>query len=369
MGNTFEMIQTISKMIPYNINTTMVANSIERYRLLNDNKIQFMMSRGHTLFNVIYKTMPGLTHFDISHIRFVCALYRLPINIISCALKILEFGDLKNSCLTVNIGPKYSGDYFAALDLFLKYDIIVGSDIFLTHYELDELIKHYGVDVDVAIVSLSHPDQPIVELSNKKLSRFVEIKKYNDGDVFHITLEEEPFYKEHPYYLKTILEKDTLFQYYPNMVLYERRLDPDVDEEVVVTESRFINTIGVRYYLLSNEYADPVLISQLLYNMKLNMNIINKLPFVDDDLNSASLADFTLPIEPHYGARDFFTKSGLFTNIKSNKCIFIDGKCDFKQLYEHHLYHDFGPTFDQLYNSDSTNNPYVPKRRTKLIIA
>jgi hypothetical protein len=99
------------------------------------------------------------------------------------------------------------------------------------------------------------------------------------------------------------------------------------------------------------------------------MFAINSLIFIDDPLNSASLSDFLLPIETHPGASDFFTKSGLYTNIKNRRCVLIDGKCSRKQLSEHHLYHNFGPTFDQLFNSETTNNPYVLKNEVPLVLA
>jgi hypothetical protein len=123
---------------------------------------------------------------------------------------------------------------------------------------------------------------------------------------------------------------------------------------------------------MSNKFTDPDLIAQLLYNMKLHMDVINRLEFINDYLNSASLADFTLPIPTHEGAHSFYTKSGLYTEIGDKACVLINGKCDYKQLIDHHLYHDYGKTFDQMFNSDSTNNPYENKRdqiRPGLIVA
>ena len=221
----------------------------------------------------------------------------------------------------------------------------------------------------MAVLSVSHPDQNIANLSTQKLSRFVEINRFNDGNIYHINLDEEFFYKEHPYYIKTLLIKDKLSSYYPNLVLYDQTFDQDIDKQLKVVGGLYINTIGVRFYLMSNSFADPVLIGQLLYNMKLNMNLINQLEFVDDQLDSASLTDFTLPIQTHQGAHEFFTKSGLYTTVKERTCLLIDGKCDYGQLQDHHLYYDFGKTFDEMHNSDSTNNPYKSQNKVKLVIA
>lgn len=359
-GNDFTLLHLISQMIPYNIDTLLVRNSTEIYQLLNSDKLQFIIARSHTLHNIIYQTMPGLANLDIRNVRFVCALYMVPINILTYHLDINEFGKLKGSGLTVNIGSKYSGDYFAALDLFMAYDLEVGKDIFLTYYEGMEIVDHYGCDIDVLVYTCSHPDITFGRLVDKKLSRFVEIKKYNDGDIYHISPDEQIFYKEHPFYLKMILIKEDLKKYYKDIMLADRQFDPYIEQPLVVSDSLFVNVIAIRYYLLSNKKTDPLRIGQLLYNMKLNLDEINKFDFISDKMGSANFSDFTLPMEVHEGARDFFQKSGLYTNIANRNCVYIDGKCDYEQLYTHHMIDEFGKTFDEIYNSESTLNPNVP---------
>jgi TRAP-type uncharacterized transport system substrate-binding protein len=369
LGNAFFLMKTLDKMIPFNINTTLVKDSIERFELLNNNKIQFILARAHVLHHVLYKTMPGLANISLDNIRFVASLYRLPINVLANSMAITEFGKLKNSKLFVNVGAKYSGDYFAALDLFLAYNIVVDEDVYLTYYELDELVEHYKTDVNVVVYAASHPDPLVVKLTEAKLTRFVEIRRFNDGNIYHISLDEAPFYRDHPYYLKTILMKQTfgdgwqgtLSNYYPNLVLYGQQFDPYIEQPLVVYDSLFVNTIGVRYYLFSNTKTDVLSVSQLLYNMKLNMDEINKFEFIDDKIDSTSMADYTLPLPVHDGAREFYFRSGLFTNLSSKECLMIDGKCTQRQLYEHHLYLYFGKTFDQLFNSEITRNPFILK--------
>lgn len=361
LGNDYLLIERIEAMVPYNIDQYLVQNSIDRYRLLNENKIQFILARSHTLHNIIYKTMPGLINLDISHMRFVCTLFTLYLNILSTALTISKFADLKQSGLTVNVGPKYSSDYFIALDLFLAYDLVIDQDIFVTYYDLPDLVAHYGEDVQVVILTQSHPDDHILSLTNKVLSRMVEIKKLNDGNIFHISLDEKDFYQEHPYYGKAIIEKDDLSQYYPNLVLYDMTFDPDIEEPLVVFQSRFINTMSIREHLMSNDQTTALVIAQLLYNMKLNLFAINSLPFVFSKIDLPTFAQFYYPIPVHEGAHDFYTKTGLYTNLSDYSCIMIDGKCTNNQLHEHHLAHNYGLTFNQRFNADITLNPYVPK--------
>ena len=79
----------------------------------------------------------------------------------------------------------------------------------------------------------------------------------------------------------------------------------------------------------------PIL--RLLYNMKLNMNIINQLEFLGEALNTASLVDLTMPVRIHAGARDFYQRTGLYTYLNNPACIMINGRCQPTLLSEHHL--------------------------------
>ena len=246
----------------------------------------------------------------------------------------------------------------------LQYRIIVGRDICLTYYDIDELLKHYGQDVQVAIVTCSHPDRTVNALSNLKVSRFIEIIKYNNGNIYHMTLDEEPFYRSHPYYTKSILEKERLKRYYNGMSIPDDAFDNDHKHPITSYHSRFINTITVKNYLLSNDQTANRDITRLLYNLKLNMNLINQNEFMEDALNSASLNDFTLSMPVHQGAKDFFYSSGLYTEISEPSCVMIDGRCDRQLLLEHHLVDPPLATFDQLFNSDETQQTHPHKMRS-----
>jgi len=349
-GNEFDLIGSISRMMPFNINTLMVDHSLDRYYYLNSNTIQLVLSRSNELFNLLYKLTPAFTIIDHKHIRFICALHKLPVNILSTDINLNEFGELKNSKLTVNVGPKNECDYFVAMDLLQQYKIFADIDVYLTYYDVNELYEHYGTDVQVIIITRSHPDKTITNLINKKLTRFVEILKYNNGNIYHMDLDEEKFYKEYPYYYKIIIEKERLKNYYTNLVLNEDIFRTDVKKPLVATKTRFINSISLKYYLLGNDFIQDNTIYQLLYNMKLNMNIINQYPFIEEALNTASLVDFNLPMQVQQGAWEFYMATGLYTYINNPNCLSINGRCDETQLREHHLDLNFGKTFDELYN-------------------
>ena len=208
--------------------------------------------------------------------------------------------------MIVNVGPKYSSEYVTAIDLFLLYQITVGKDISITYYDVDELYDHYGVDVNVAILTRTHPDINVQGLINKKLTKFIEILKYNDGNIYHITLDEEPFYKEYPYYHKFVIDKSTLGDYYNNLVINDDVFDNKKNRPIETYHSMFINTISVKYHLLSNITTPRAPINELLHNMKFNMNKLNQLRYIVNALNTASFTDFTIQLPTHPGAISFY---------------------------------------------------------------
>ena len=170
-GNEFQLIETLTTFMPFHINTVMLDHSIDRYRQLNNNGIQLVLSRSIEIYNLIYKITPMFASVDISQIRFVGALFGLPVNILTTQISVKEFGDLKGSGVTLNVGPKDSVDYFVAVNLLLRYQLTVGVDVFLTYYDATELVKHYGLDVQAAILTRTHPDVTILSLVNTKLTR------------------------------------------------------------------------------------------------------------------------------------------------------------------------------------------------------
>ena len=128
--------------------------------------------------------------------------------------------------------------------------------------------------------------------------------------------------------------KENLQGYYPNLVINIEVHDSTTSKTY---QNRFINTIKLKYYLLSNAQTDRSVISQLLYNMKLNTNELNRLPFIDAAISTYSLPNFTLPLETHQGASDFYQATGLYTDLSNPACVMINGRCDMRQLTEHHL--------------------------------
>uniref|UniRef100_A0A6C0BKY3 TRAP transporter solute receptor TAXI family protein n=1 Tax=viral metagenome TaxID=1070528 RepID=A0A6C0BKY3_9ZZZZ len=350
-GNEFELIQQLKELMPFNLDTLLINRGVNRYQLLNENRIQLTLSRSietHQLFNRLtkqFETTPS------DQIRFVCSLYSLPINILTTNMQLNELDDLRGSKMVVNVGPKDSSDYAIAMDLFLQYQIRINHDICLTYYDDRELLQHYGPEVQVVILSRTHPDPTILNLINTRTTRLVEIIKYNNGNIYRMSLEEEEFYRTHPYYSKSIIEKERLKTYYQNLAINDQIFTTHPKLPVTEYKSRFINTLCLHYHLLSNAQTPEESVYQLLLNLKLNLNLLNQLEFVDEPINSASLTDLRLPIPVHPGAQQFYRSSGLYTNISNPNCVLIDGKCDHRQLREHHLENDYGPTFDQLFNT------------------
>lgn len=350
-GNEFELIQQLKNIVPFNLNSLLIDPSLDRFRHLNNNRIQLILSRSNEIYNLIHQISPVFTTLRRDHLRFVCALYQVPVNLLTTVMGIEEVEQLRRSRLTVNVGPQDSSDYLIAMDLITQYRLVVGDDICLSFYDTNQLLSHYGKDVQVVLVTRTHPDQMVNRLINIQLTRMIEIRKYNDGNIYHVNLDEREFYRAHPYYSKMILEKDRLSQYYPSLVLQDWVTDHKPKQPIDSYQSRFINTIGVTYYLLSNDQTDRDSINQLLYNLRINISSINQLGFIDEAINSASLTNFTMSIPIHPGASDFYFSSGLSTHLSNPNCVFINGRCDHQQLRDHHLEHKFGPTFDAMYNT------------------
>lgn len=342
-GNDFDFIKMISRFVPYNINTVLVNDSINRYNLLNNNQIHMILSRSHELYGILYKSTPSLEKIKTNNIRFVCALYDIPVNILTTDLDFNDFGDLKNSGVNVNIGPINSSEYLFALDIIYEYQLQVGIDIHLTYYNTEQLYEHYGNDVQVAFITCTHPDHVFSDLSRLKLSRIIEINKFNNGNIYQLSLDEQPFFKAHPYYRKNIIEKQRLRDYYPNLVVNEQIFVNNKNKPIDSYHSQFISCLTLTYYLLCNVNIPPIIISQLLFNLKLNMNHVNDFEFIENKLNTSSFTDFTLNLPIHQGASDFYYSSGLYTKMSNQSCLLINGKCDNKQLYLHHLSDKLGP--------------------------
>jgi TRAP-type uncharacterized transport system substrate-binding protein len=336
-GNEYTLIQTIKQVMPFNVNTLLIENSLDRFNKLDQNEIQFTLARSNEIHNLIHH--PTTAYGDLKHenLRFVCALHRIPINIVTNVLGLTEFGQLKGSKVTVNVGPRNGNEYHIAMDLLLQYHLSAGEDVSLTYYDTNEVVDHYGTDVQIVFLCRTHPDPTFLKLVNKQVSKLIEIKRYNNGDLYHMTLDEEPFYKNQPYYSKMILDKENMRSYYPNLVVNDWTFDQRLDRPTEIYQSRFYNTMCLKYYLISNQQTPNADVMKLLYTLKINLNIINQLEFIEDAINTSDLADFNLSLPVHQGASDFYTGAGLYTNLQNPNCIYINGRCDPHQLLNHRL--------------------------------
>lgn len=323
-GNERVVIDCINQMLPFNMESLVIDNEMDQYIHLNNNKIQFILSRSNEIYNLLYKMTPKFANINIDNIRFVSTLFDIPLNILTTNMNINEFGDLKNSKLTVNVGPKYSIEYFVAIDLILQYQLIINQDICITYYDTNTLLDHYGLDVHVVLIIRTHPDKTILSLINHKLTKLIEIQKYNDGNIYQLSLREEPFYNSYPYFDKHIIDTSVMKEYYNNLAINQKI-------------KQFINTISLKYYLLSNIQTPQASIYQLLHNIKLNIYKLNKYEFVNPKINISRLGDFTMSLPIHPGASQFYYNSGLYTNIHNPNCIMINGRCNEQLLNEHHM--------------------------------
>ena len=92
--------------------------------------------------------------------------------------------------------------------------------------------------------------------------------------------------------------------------------------------THYVNTINIKYYLLSNSFVSPINVYKILTNMKLQIPQINELQFIQNKINTSSLTDFDQLLEVHQGAKEFYESVGLYTNNPNPNCIYINGRCN-----------------------------------------
>lgn len=333
--NQYTLIQTLIQLSPFRTETKLIVDNLDRYNQLNNNNIQLIMSHTNTIFGLLYQKSPVKT----DNLRFVATLNDVPVNIITHYINIHDFGDLKKLPFKprINVGAPHSSDYFSAIDILLKYGIDINNDIIITNYVGNEIYDHYGVDIDIIVHIANHPDHLISHLTNKKLSKFVNLNRLNNGNIYEISLEEQSFYANHNYYFKYGIQKNLLSKYYPHSVTYDLQYDEQSHSIIDSHLIESVNTISVKNNLISNSKVNPSYIEQFLYNIYLNLNQINSFPFIESKLSPTSQNDFLLPVPVHDGARNFYLRLGIYKHTDDRACALIDGRCSPEKLKTHHL--------------------------------
>lgn len=394
-SNNYDFSIKLSKYTPFIMEIIQIVNNKEKYESLNNNDIQFIFSDTNTVYRMFNEGLSqktireriqkrtGTTDTTVynpsvikyPNIRFVCAFYDTYITAVTFSLQTFEFQHLKESYLRVNIGEKNTNIYFTSLILLEYYGLRIIKDgvspeeakkkdlgdIYISYYSNADLIDHYGsaipgftsmlnaedIDdksplepdsippyVDVALLMTTHPDETVYKLTNKRLSRFMNFSRLNNGDITTITTDEIPFYNEYPFYHKAQISKTLMLNYYPKVDMFDfvyldgyKTYDSD-------RLNLFVNTIALKYNLLSNDKTDPTLITSMLIDFSNHLPYLNKGDYIWDKLTTNDMDNYTLDVpQVHNGARNFFYKAGLYTTIDNENCRYIDGKCTLDKLY------------------------------------
>ena len=414
--NNYNVVKEIDKLTSFKIDIIKESDNFITYDLIQKDDAQFAFTDTNTLYRM-FNT--GLSDEQIQRrivekdnsminkypdIRFIACFHDAYITVLTHRIELFEFNFLKNSYRRLNIGKQYSNGYFSALILINYFELTVipdtvsveearlnkSGDIYVSMYDNDELLEHYGSKVsgfhgseaellggtaglassldindtydkngetkivpdtvepyvDVAIFLGTHPDDIIYRLSEKRLSRFTNLTKINDGNIYHITLEETPFYDKYPYYHKALVRKTDILNNYPKIDLYNfwyNNAFQTYDDDRL---NLFVNTLSIKYNLIGNRFIDNTLITQMLMNLSNNLPYINKYDFIADKITTVSFANYELDIPiAHEGSKDFFYRAGLYTNIDNPNCTAIDGRC----------------TYDKLYKAGFLDNNYTPE--------
>jgi TRAP-type uncharacterized transport system substrate-binding protein len=337
-----QLTQLLSQMVPYNLIISDNQNVASGLSQLNSNSIQFQLIPSHMLMGMLQKTMSSLAEIPHQNLRSVASLYSLPVTFLTSSTVMSEFGDLRGSKLRINVGPKGSPEHTILMDLLIEYQLSIGDDVVLSHIayndnDTDNLVRYFEDEssttngIDVVMMIVSHPNAILNRLSNLRPTRLISLDKLGVNSTFF-----KPKGQLIPMYQSISYDKRDLAEYYPNLNLDERKLG-GFPEPVVGAQSQFISTIGIQMYLISNRLVSTQSVAQLLYNLKYNLDEVNRLRFIDPKMTSATLADLTLPIPLHLGTQSMLRKSGLITNISNPACPLINGKCTLAELSRHKL--------------------------------
>lgn len=189
--------------------------------------------------------------------------------------------------------------------------------------DMDSLAEAYRTgEIDLAILLTRPYDARLGRLTKLRRSHLVSPSSLNSGDIYSVTVSEEPFYRSYPSYQKTMLH---MVDIYPSKYPY---LSP-FDDEVTVP------TIGCYQVLLARKGLVPEAVKYVLNGLLIDLRPI-------DPRNQESL--YTKPqhraITPaisfniistipfHKGARAEYRQRGLLLSGEDQHCIFYKtGHC------------------------------------------
>jgi len=209
--------------------------------------------------------------------KFVCSLYAAQLLILAPnSSNIIDMGDIEHyGCpVTVGINVNQSVEATACLKHLLWKEgpnaldntrIIVASE--------EELLKRYGTTVgeggvgEVGAASGGSsqppimlyltltvtPDAIISKLTEKVPSHFVSTRNVNSGEL-HITYSEEPFYKQYPFYRKSMVSLERERKFYPYLSATHNR-------------DLYLPTIKTSYVLVCRDSVSAEKVEQMLHKV------------------------------------------------------------------------------------------------------
>lgn len=246
----------------YELHRPLLNNVMESYALNTDNEMG--TNALHNLNN--YTTDFVLdTELNIAprylgtaqpNIRFVCSLYSPALLLLSPNnSNIIDMGDLKHWSCKVKIAVNRSSNYQAIMALLAQYESDNAEIIPVTS---DNLMKGYGTEYQVyADLAMSY-DEIISKLTQKVPSHLVSMRNINGGE-YHITLSEQAFYRNYPYYEKDMIELKTLQQYYPQLAQVHNR-------------DLYYPTIKTKYVLLCHDRIRSKPLSTIVHKILVLMH-------------------------------------------------------------------------------------------------
>ncbi len=186
----------------------------------------------------------------------------------------------------------------------------------LTFYTNETLIQMFKTGkVDICIVLSAHKSMIIDELSKVTPAHFISVRKLNNGDLYHYTLSEETFYRDHIVYHKGIIDQSLIVpQHYPYVSILDKN------------SNRYIPIITTKYLLLCKQDIIDSTINYLIARLLL---LLKDRIYLNNELNRYLLdvrINFTkLPIKMHNSAYKIIN---LITDDTNDYCIhYHNGLC------------------------------------------
>jgi TRAP-type uncharacterized transport system substrate-binding protein len=286
------------------------------------NKVdEYKVDFGFVVEDILHDAVYGINFFEgkkHKNLRFIASLFDATVNIIvPNNSTIVDIMDIKKQKCTirVNVGHYHSEHHLSCIEVFEYLGITIGKgkDVIFTFHEDEDIAQKYeNKEVDMIYHVSHHPDNVIIESSNRIPSHFVSIRSLNTGHMYNYNPQERSFYDNYQNYRKEVHDIQRLLP----------RMYPKISN---IDHTRlYIPTIKTSIILVTHDKIPNNEIKRILNNIKGFLNSIDKVPpklkFLSEK-DPMFLADLSVPIPFHEGAKEFYKNQNIQLTKDTSHCI------------------------------------------------